>query len=273
MQPADGVTRDAVDTRSHWRGALIGVGVAVAAGLLTVLAPQPAHADDDTSGLLGTLVGDVTAAATEVVEPVVAPLPDVRELPVVGGLVGEIADSAPVAAVTEPVARLVDTALGDTVASVPLVGGLLGGEPVGSIIDPVSGVVDGTLSELVGTPPVAAPNVTAPDATAAAQPPASAELWLGSAAAGFAADILMNSRAADALVAIAVGVEGPFHGPVSAPGDIAPTSAVTASGTPIGLAVAVLGAGLLFFLARGHVRPAGVRAPPSPVYGTDTSPD
>jgi hypothetical protein len=35
----------------------------------------------------------------------------------------------------------------------------------------------------------------------------------------------------------------------------------------------VLGAGLLFLLARGRVRVAGFRAPPSPVFATDTSPD
>jgi hypothetical protein len=60
---------------------------------------------------------------------------------------------------------------------------------------------------------------------------------------------------------------------VSAPGDVTPTSAVTAGGPPIGLAAAVLGAGLLFLLARGRVRLAGFRAPPSPVFATDTSPD
>lgn len=272
MEAADGVETDAVDTRrTPWRGALIGVGVALGAALLAVLAPQPAHAADDPKGLVGSLIADVTTAVTEVVEPVVAPLPDVRELPVVGGIVGGLADSAPVATVTQPVADLADGLLGGTVASLPVVGGLVGDEPVGSVTRPVSDTVDGALGGLAGT-------ASTPDAGPASPPAASDALWLGSGAvvaatAGFAAEVLISSRVGDHVAAFAVGAEGPLRGPVSAPGDIAPTSAVTAGGPPIGLAAAVLGAGLLFLLARGRVRPAGFRAPPSPVYATDTSPD
>lgn len=285
MELAGGVARDAVETRNHWRGALIGVGVALAAGVLTLLAPQSAQADDDANGLLGSLLGDVTATVTEVtnvvepviepvVAPVVAPLPNVRELPLVGGVVGEVVDSAPVAALTEPITQLADEVLtegllGATVASVPIVGELLGDEPVGSLLGPVSGVVDGALGGIVGARP------DAPDAAPAlqSQPTASAELWFGQATVGFATQLLTDSRIADQVVAIAAGAGGPIHGPVSAPGDIAPASAVTASGPPIGLAAAVLGAGLLFLLATGRVRPLGFRAPPSPVYATDSSPD
>lgn len=268
MEPADGVALDAVDTRrTHWRGALIGVGVAIAAGLLAVLAPQPAHADDGGSSLVGSLVHDVASTVTDVVDPVVAPLPDARELPLVGGIVARVADSRPVSTVTTPVADLADGLLGGTTGSLPVIGGLLGDRPLGSVTDPVGGLVDGALVEVAGT----GGDV---DAAPAAPAPASAALRLGSAPVGLtAAAIPPISRAGDLVVVVAAGAEGLLHGPVSAPGDITPTSAVTAGGPPIGLAAAVLGAGLLFLLARGRVRPSGFRAPPSPVFATDTSPD
>jgi hypothetical protein len=269
MQPADGVVIDAVDTRRHhWRGALIGVGVVIAAGVLLALAPQPAHADDGDPGLVGSLVHGVATTVTDVVEPVAASLPDARELPVVGGLVGQTADSRPVGTATAPVAQLVDGLLGDAVGSLPVVGGLLGDAPGASITDPVGGVADGVLGAVAG----AAHDADAVPADAdTASGAASSALWLGVAAGGVAVPLI--HRADDLAVMVAAGVEGLLHGPVSAPGDITPTSAVTAGGPPIGLAAAVLGAGLLFLLARGRVRPAGFRAPPSPVFATDTSPD
>ncbi|HTN58441.1 MAG TPA: hypothetical protein VL043_09255 [Protaetiibacter sp.] len=274
MEPAGGVALDAAETRrTHWRGALIGVGVAIAAGLLTVLAPQPAHADDgDRAGLIGSLVQGLASGVTEVVDPVVAPLPDARELPVVGGLVGEVVDSRPVSTVTAPVSGLVDGLLGDTVGSLPILGGVLGDTPLGSVTQPVSGVVDGTLGQVAGTTgdADAAPPAPGVDSGSTASGAATA---LGSALVGLAGDLPLISHAGELAVVGAVGAEGLFHGPVSAPGDLTPTSAVTAGGPPIGLAAAVLGAGLLFFLARGRLGPAGVRAHPSPVFATDTSPD
>src|SRR5690606_10740008 len=110
MEPAGGVALDAAETRrTHWRGAPIGVGVVIAAGLLTVLAPRSASADvGDPAGLVGSLVHGLASGVTEVVVPVVAPLPDARVLPVVGGLVAEVVDSRPVSAVTAPVSGLVD---------------------------------------------------------------------------------------------------------------------------------------------------------------------
>ncbi len=270
MEPADGVALDAVDTRrTHWRGALIGVGVAIAAGLLTVLAPQPAHADDNEPGLVSSLLRGVTSTVSEVVEPVVTPLPDARELPVVGGLVGEVADSRPVSAVTKPVAELADGLLGDTVGSLPIVGGILGDQPVGSITEPAATVVDDTLGDVAG---IVAPEATDAPAIAPDAAPASAAAWLGSSVVVITHDLPLISHVGELAVG-AVGAEGLIHGPVSAPGDVAPTSAVTAGGPPIGLAAAVLGVGLLFFLTRGRVRPVGFRAPGSPVFATDTSPD
>ncbi|GMA90726.1 hypothetical protein [Homoserinibacter gongjuensis] len=214
----------------------------------------------------------LSSGVTQVVDPVVAPLPDARELPVVGGLVGEVVDSRPVSTVTAPVSGLVDSLLGDTVGSLPVLGGVLGDTPLGSVTQPVSGVVDGTLGQLAGT---------AGDADAAPAAPgvdsgtiaSGAAAVLGSALVGFAGDLPFISHAGDLAVVGAVGAEGLFHGPVSAPGDLTPTSAVTAGGPPIGLAAAVLGAGLLFVLACGRLGAAGVRAHPSPVFATDTSPD
>lgn len=269
METADGVAVATVVRRNRWRGVLIGVGVAFGAALLAVLSPQPAHADDGR-GLVGSLLGGVAATVADVVEPVTAPLPELRELPLVGELVGTVADSAPVTAVTQPVTRIADGLLGDTVGALPVVGGLLGDTPVGSVLTPVADIVDGTLADIAGPasdPGPAAEAAPVADAEAASVPP------LPSAALGLATGLLLDSRVADQFGTIAVGAEGPLHGPVSVPGDVSPTSAVTAGGPPIGLAAAVLGAGLLLLLARGRVRPAGFRAPPSPVYATDTSPD
>jgi len=269
MQPAGDVALDAANTqRTHWRGALIGVGVAIAAGLLAVLAPQPAHAHDGDPGLMASLVQGLGSSVSDVVNPVIAPLPDARELPVVGGIVGTVADSRPVSTITRPVSELADGLLGDTVGSLPIVGGLLGDEPLGSITDPAGALVDGTLAEVSGTAEAATAAPITSDAGTA-----SAAVWLGSSFVGFTGELPIFSHAGDLVVGGAVGAEGLFHGPVSAPGDITPTSAVTAGGPPIGLAAAVLGAGLLFLLTRGRVRPAGFRAPPSPVYATDSSPD
>jgi hypothetical protein len=274
MEPAGGVVIDAADTRrTHWRGALMGVGVAVAAGLLTFLAPQSAHADESDpqpSGLVGSLVQELASTAAQVVDPVVAPLPDARDLPVVGSLVGRVADSRPVSTVTQPVTGLVDEVLGGTVATLPVVGDLLGEAPLGSVVEPVGDVVDGTVGRLAGTPTDtdAEPAAGGGAATSDAEP-----LWFGPSLAGIAGELFVVADAGTRAVVGAAGAEGPFNGPVSAPGDLAPTSAVTAGGPPIGLAAAVLGVGLLFLLAAGRVRPAGFRAPPSPVFATDTSPD
>lgn len=281
MESLGGVEVDVVDTRrTRWRSALIGVGVAIAGGLLMALAPQAAHADDGGSGgsgLLGSLLHDVTSTVTTVVEPVVAPLPDVRELPIVGGLVGQVADSKPVGSVTQPVADLVDDLLGDTVGSLPIVGGLLGDRPVGSITGPVGGLADDALGQVTGAP--AAP--TDPDSAVPTDPdssavpplvdPAFGVIDVGAVMAVVAVDTALISSVDD--VVVAAGAEGSLHGPVSVPGDISPTSAVTAGGPPIGLAAAVLGVGLLFLLARGRIGATGFRAPPSPVFATDTSPD
>ena len=276
MRPADGVVDDAVtNRRNHWRGALIGVGVAVAAGLLTLFAPSSAQADDATdSGLLHGVVGELTQVVDEVVSPVVEPLPALREVPVVGGLVGEIVDSKPVITVTQPVANVVDGLLGDTVASLPVVGEILGDRPVGTITDPVAGTVDDALGGLAdgGAAPVP-PTVVTPA-------PELFPAFVGTDAAthivadGIAALLLPALASVDVVGVVVAGAENsPVGGFASLPGDSMPTSAVTAGGPPGGLAVAVLGAGLLLLLFAGRLRLEPFRAPPSPTYDTDSSPD
>lgn len=267
MQPADGV--DAVETRSRWRGVLLGVGLGLAAGLLTLLAPQAAHADDgDAGGALGSLVQGPAASVSDVVTPVVAPLPDARELPLVGEALGAVVDSRPVGAVTAPVADLADGLLGTTVGSLPLVGGLLGDDPVASVTAPVGELVDGTVGVLAGVPE--APDAVLPDAT-----DASGALLPRFAGAGFATAELAASALARGmdLTADAVGIPAPVPGNGFMPGDAVPASVVTAGGSSIALVAGVLGAALLFLLARGRVRPGVFRAPPAPVFATDTSPD
>ena len=278
MEPAGGVGVDAVIIRrTHRRGALIGAGVAMAAGLLVLLAPAPAHADDGASdGLLGGIVSDLTGVVDGIVSPVVAPLPSLRELPVVGGIVGEVADNTPVSAVSTPVSRLVDGVLGDTVASLPVVGELLGDRPLGGITAPVAGTVDGALGGLasgpgVTLPPVLfpTPDLLTPDASTI---PADAQAAV--AASGLTAVVLPALVLTDVLGAIVVGAENSSIGGFgSVPGDFMPTSAVTASGPPGGLAAVVLGAGLLLLFFAGRIRPELFRAPPSPTYDTDSSPD
>ncbi|MFT4283987.1 MAG: hypothetical protein QM598_04050 [Protaetiibacter sp.] len=269
MKPADGVVSDAVDTgRTHWRGALFGVGLAIVAGLLVLFAPQPAHADD-SPGLLGGVLDGVSTTAAAVTQPVLEPLPDARQLPVVGGIVGRVADSSPASSVTKPVAQLLDGTLGGTVGSLPVVGGLLGDTPVGDVTSPVGGVVDGALGEVAG-PTAAAPHGSDPAATAAGATGALAGV---ARALPLLSTISTISSVGELGIVVATGAGGSDHGPVSVPGGLTPTSAVTASGSPIGLATAVLGAGLLLLLARGRLRPVGLLTPPSPVYGTDTSPD
>ncbi|TPX00719.1 hypothetical protein FJ656_31350, partial [Schumannella luteola] len=121
MEPADGVVSDAVIHERHiWRSALIGAASLVGVGLMVLLAPQPAHADDG-HGLLGGVVDTTVSTVTTVVEPVVPSLPAVREVPIVGDVVGSVVDSAPVSAVVTPVADLVDGIAGDTVGSLPIV--------------------------------------------------------------------------------------------------------------------------------------------------------
>lgn len=271
MEPAGGAVSGAVTTRrNHWRGALLGAGVAMAAGLFVLLAPAPAHADDGASdGLLGGVVSDLTGAVDGVVSPVVAPLPSLRELPVVGGLVGDVAAGEPAGAVTAPVSGLVDGLLGDTVASLPIVGDLLGDTPAGSITDPVSGTIDSTLGDLVSGGPLLPPVLVPPPDPPTIQADAAAL-----AAAAVTAALLPVLAHADVVGAIVAGAENsPLGGFASVPGDSMPTSAVTASGPPGGLAAAVLGAGLLLLLFVARVRPDLFRAPPSPTFDTDSSPD
>lgn|GEM_PF-2248853 len=322
MRTADGGAESAVvDTRRmHWRGALIGVGVVFAGGLLALLAPQPVHAataDDPRPGSgLGTFLGGLTGLVDDITSPIIDPLPDARDLPVVGDLVGQVADSKPVSTLTEPVSGLVDGLLGSTVESVPVVGDLLGDEPVAGILDPVGDAVDDVLGDVAGTPPVVAPDpepapgphnpgvpdsegpgsepeepgadgdvpdasepVTSgtddPDAsvTLAAETASDASGFAVPAGAVHASGDPMISRVEGSATSIAVGAEGPIKGPVSVPGDLPPSSAVTAGVSPFGLTAAVLGVGLLLMLASGFIRRASVRIPPSPTYGTDTSPD
>jgi len=277
MKPADGVASDVVDTgRTHWRGALFGVGLAIAAGLLVLFAPQSAHADDGSPGLLGGVVRDVTSTVTEVAQPIVAPLPDLGDLPVVGGLVSEVAQSAPVSSVTTPLANLVDGTLGGTVGSLPIVGGVLGSTPVGNVTAPVGGAVDGILEEVAGPAPGDPGDTIGPVAPGAGDPGDAGPVASAALMAPFLATVRtipLLSSVGELGIVVATGAGGPDHGPVSVPGGLTPTSAVTGSGSPIGLAAAVLGAGLLLLLARGRLRPVGFLTPPSPVYGTDTSPD
>jgi len=274
MEPADGAVSGAVTIRrNHWRGALFGVGVAMAAGLFVLLAPAPAHADDGgsgSSGLLGGVVSDLTGVVDSIVSPVVEPLPSLRDVPVVGGIVGDVVDSKPVGTVVAPVSGLVDGLLGDTVGSLPIVGGILGDRPIGDITDPVAGTVDSTLGDLVAGPGIVLPPVLFPQTDAAAIQPDAAT----AAASGLTAALLpVLARAADLGAIVAGAGNSPIGGFASVPGDSMPTSAVTASGPPGGLAAAVLGAGLLLFFFAGRLRPELFRAPPSPTFDTDSSPD
>lgn len=260
MVPNDGVLSDAVTARSR-RGVLWGIALAIGVAFLVLGAPQQARADDRPGIVegLGSLLGGVTSAVEDVVAPVVEPLPALRELPVVGSIVGGVADSRPVATITEPVAGLVERVLGVDVVT--------------PVADPVGGLVDGTLGELAGAP-VASPPPVAPDprdeAVAHAAESAPASAFPVTAATRL---IPLIGSVGELGIAAATGAEGPGDGPVSIPGGITPTSAVTAGGAPIGAAAAVLGAGLLLLLARGRLRPVSVRIPSSPPGATDSSPD
>ncbi|RQP10654.1 MAG: hypothetical protein EAS51_08225 [Microbacteriaceae bacterium] len=270
MVPSDGVLSDAV-TEKSWRGVLWGIALAIGVAFLVLGAPQQARADD-RPGLvdgLGSLLGGVASTVEEVVAPVVEPLPALRELPVVGSIVGGVADSRPVATITEPVAGLVERVLGVDVVT--------------PVADPVGGLVDGTLGELAGAP-VASPPPVAPDPrdeavahvaepAPAAAAPASGSLAAASPALAATRIIPILGSVGELGIAAATGAEGPGDGPVSLPGGITPTSAVTAAGAPVGAAAAVLGAGLLLLLARGRLRPVNVRIPSSPPGATDSSPD
>lgn len=277
MEPAGGVEDAAVTIRRHHlRGALLGVGVAMAAGLFVLLAPAPAHADDGggsgSGGLLGGVVSDLTGVVDSVVSsPVVEPLPSLRELPVVGVVVGGLVDSKPVGTVTAPVSGLVDGLLGDTVASLPVVVGLLGDRPIGGITDPIAGTVDDALGELASGPGLGIPPVLFPQADS---PVIQADAAVAFAASGITAVLLPVLARADDFGAVVVGAgNSPLGGFAGVPGDSMPTSAVTASGPPGGLAAAVLGAGLLLLFFAGRIRPELFRAPPSPTFDTDSSPD
>lgn len=267
MVPTDGVLDDAVTTRSHWRGVLMGAALAIGVGLLVLLAPQQARADDRPSlvGTLGSVVGEVTSTVENVVAPVVEPLPSLRELPVVGGRVGEVADSRPVATITEPVNGLLTHVLGSDV--------------VAPVTQPVADLVDGTVAELAGVPavPPAAPaepdgGALVPDTEAATAASDTASVFTSASSAALTVFPLLT-RVGELGIAVATGAEGPDPGPVSLPGGLTPSSAVTSASAPIGAAAAVLGAGLLLLLARGRTRLTVFRAPPSPVYATDASPD
>lgn len=276
MSTADGVANAVETRRTHWRGVLLGAGLAAVAGFLILFAPQPAHADDGSPGLLGKVLDGVTSTVSNVAEPVVEPLPDVRDIPVVGGAVGQVVDSEPVTSVTAPLARLLDDALGETVGSLPVVGDVLGSTPVGDVTRPVSDTVDGVLDDVAGPRVTPVTPVGEPDGvalTTADRPASGAAFERSAAASAIDVAVPLVARIGAISIAVAAGAEGPLEGPVSIPGGITPTSAVTAGAGPIGLAAAVLGAGLVLLLARGRLRPTSFRAPPSPVYGTDTSPD
>ncbi len=270
MEPAGAVDGAVISRRNPWRGALLGAGLVVGAGLLVLFAPAPAHADDGDQGLLGGVVGGLTDVVEQVVEPVVEPLPSLRDVPVVGGIVGRVVDSEPVGTITEPVSGLVDGLLGDTVASLPVVGSLLGDRPVGDILDPVAGTVDDTLGDLVSGPQIGVPPVVPQPAAPTIQPDTAAAF----AASGIRSVVLPVLARADQFGVIVAGAgNSPLGGFASVPGDSMPTSTVTASGPPGGLAAAVLGAGLLLILLMARVRPDLFRAPPSPTFDTDSSPD
>ena len=85
MEPADGAVDGAVILRrNHWRGALLGAGLVVGAGLLVLFAPAPAHADEGGGdGILGGVVGELTGVVDGIVSPVVDPLPPLGDVPVV----------------------------------------------------------------------------------------------------------------------------------------------------------------------------------------------
>lgn len=275
MESADGAVSAVPLKRSHWRGTLLGAGLAAAAGFLVLFAPAPAQADDGDSGLLGGVVSELTGVVDKIVAPVVEPLPSVREVPVVGGLVGQVVDSKPVGAVTAPVSDLVDGLLGDTIASVPVVGDLLGDTPVGDITDPVAGTVDGALGQLVtGTglplPPVLVPQDGTPVAVAA-------DAAVVSAASGAISMLIPVLTRIDGLAALAPGGEhspfGGFGGSPGFPGDSMPTTAISSAGSTTGLAAAVLGAGLVILFFAGRLRPVAFRVPSSPTFDTDSSPD
>ncbi|AYF97887.1 hypothetical protein [Protaetiibacter intestinalis] len=253
MNPADGAALDAVITRrSPWRGALIGVGVAIAAGLLVLLAPSPAHADD--APVLPGIPVDVGAA----VASVVAPPPTVRELPLVGATAGVIADSSPAQTVTQPVAETLD--------------GLLGvGEPTA----PVAGVVDDTLATVVGVtvPEVPPVPVLVPEPASAEPAPVPAAASTGALAS---AAVLLARTAAPAVVALDVLTASADASPLGllpggTPADPPPSALAGAGGAPGLLAIAVLGAALLL-LAAGRPRPDAFRAPRPPTLDIDTSP-
>lgn len=269
MSTADGVTSAVETRRTHWRGVLLGAGLAAVAGFLILFAPQPAHADDGSPGLLGTVLDGVTSTVSNVAEP----LPDVRDLPVVGGVVGQVADSAPVTSITAPVARLLDDTLGETVGSLPVVGDVLGSTPVGDITTPVGDTVDGVLGNVAGphTAPVDEPDGVAP--TGADRPASAAAFDRSPRTSAIEVAVPLVTRIGAISIGVATGAEGPLGGPVSIPGGITPASAVSAGAGASGLAAVVLGAGLVLLLTRGRLRPTSFRAPPSPVYGTDTSPD
>lgn len=261
MVPTDGVAIDAVTTRrTHWRGALFGVCLAVGVGLLILFAPQSARADDG-HGLVGTVsdaVGGVAATAQSVTAPVVDPLPDLRELPVVGGLIGDVADSRPVASVTQPVAGLVD--------------GLLGSPVVAPVTAPVADLVDDAVGGLAGGAAGAEPS---PESAVPPIIPAASAADAASDSMMSAALRLVPAVAAAGQVAATVADDDirPLFVGANARGASDAATAASSGGAPTGLAVAVLGVGLLLLLARGRLRPESARAPGSPVFDTDTSPD
>ncbi len=342
MEPADGVDDAVITTHSRWRGALVGAGLGFAVGLIALLAPAPAHADDG-HGLLGGIVSGVTStvggvtsgvtstvsgatgavsgivapAVTPVVAPVVNtvapvvspvptpvvnvvapvvaplanPLPTIRQLPVVGGIVGGVVDSAPVASVTTPVAGLVDGLLGTTVGSLPVIGGVLGTTPVGSLTQPISGAVDGALGQLAGTPLLPGPVLggVLPDGTVdpaiAADPdgalalPASLQAVREAAVRAAFAGVGIASAAAPAVLSAPSplgGAGGPLPGGFSGllGEGIAIVSAAAAAAAPWAKPLAILlGAAFVFLLAAGRIRPVRIALPASLAFGTDTSPD
>lgn len=167
----------AVDRMPLLRAALLGSGLAAAWVVVSLVSgPSSASAEEDPSGLLGTVgsvvgvvddtvdaVGDevvepvVTAVVTPAVEPVAATVETVDEA--APAPLQPVVDAVPVIVETATDAaagtlHAVDAVTTDTVAEVGgLVGDVAGGAPVGGIADPLVGVVD----HVVGSLPILGP--------------------------------------------------------------------------------------------------------------------
>ncbi|TXK18851.1 hypothetical protein [Homoserinibacter sp. GY 40078] len=268
--------------RRGWRAAIVGAAIPVGVGLLVLFAPGAAHADDG-DGLVGGLLDKTTSVVSKTVDTVVEPISNVPDVPVVGKVVDPVVTKIVDPVVTEvvdPVVDTVDETVGATVGTVPIVGDLLGDHPVGDIVDPVIGTVDEVVDTVVGAvsdgegPVIGGPGIL---------PWSPADTGLPSVAVGAANAPEISAAAALAAVSIdyaarssstwaaVVRTAGDVLGPVL--GDSAPVAVLSAAGGAGALAGALLGSFMLPPLRRGSLRPAVFRAPPAPVYATDSSPD